>query len=90
MAKTKQTLIPGTVDEPTPEVAAAVTKYLDPKRKIAGLREKMNAGKDELVDAMKAAGLSEILIDDGEKKLILRAKDQIEIKARKKSEAAED
>ena len=62
---------------------------MEPKRKIANLREKMNAGKDELIEAMKAAGVSEILIDDGEKKLILEEHDAIKIEARKKVTANE-
>ena len=85
--RARQTTIPGTADEQPPEVMAAAEKYLEPKRKIAGLREKMNAGKEELIEAMHAAGVTEILIDDGEKRLKLLEKDSIQIEARKKKDS---
>ena len=40
---TKQTMIPGTVDEPPPVVMRAAAKWLEFKRAVAAGREKMNA-----------------------------------------------
>ena len=83
--KPRQTMIPGTIDEPPPVVREAADAYLTAKRSIAKFREKMNDALADLIEKMKAADVLEFLIDDGEKKLILTEKDQIKIKARKKS-----
>jgi hypothetical protein len=84
MARVKQTLIPGTTDEPPAEVRDAADRYLKHKRDIANCREKMNASLERLIEKMKATDCLEFLIDDGEKKLILTEKDQVKIEARKK------
>ena len=84
-SKLKQTRIPGTWDEPPAKVREAADVYLDAKRGVAKLREKMNNSLADLIAKMKAADVHELLIDDGEKRLILTEKDQIKIKARKKS-----
>ena len=84
-AKPRQTMIEGTIDEPPVEVREAADDYVTAKRKVATFREKMNDALTDLIEKMKAADVWEMLIDDGEKKLILTEKDRIEIKARKKS-----
>ena len=84
MPKARQTVIPGTVDEAPAEVASAAAKYLEEKRALGAIREKMNASLDILIAAMHEADIEEILIDEGAKKLILAAEDKIKIKARKK------
>ena len=93
MAKRKprviQTMIEGTVDEPPADVRAAADIYVATKRSVAKLREKMNNALGDLIEKMKAADVWEMLIDDGEKKLILTEKDQIKIKARKKDKKAD-
>ena len=66
-------LIIGTVEEAPAEVASAAAKYLEEKRALGAIREKMNASLDALIAAMHEAGCEEILIDEGAKKLILAA-----------------
>ena len=83
-AKLKQQLMSGTYDEPPNEVRDAADDYVDAKRAVANHREEMNNFLTDLIEKMKAAEIYEILIDDGEKRLILSEKDQVKIKARKK------
>lgn len=83
--KPRQMTIEGTIDEPPAEVRAAADAYVAAKRSVAKFREKMNDALTDLIEKMKAADVWEMLIDDGEKKLILTEKDQVKIKARKKS-----
>jgi D-aminopeptidase len=80
----KQSMIPGTCDEVPPEVEAAAEKYLKQKRLVAKGREQMNAALEVLIAAMRAAGVHEMLVDDGEKRLILDEKDVVRVVARKK------
>jgi transcriptional regulator of NAD metabolism len=68
----KQMTIPGTSDPVPADVQTAAEKYLESKRQIAKHREKMNRSLDSLITAMRAADITEILIGDGEKRLILR------------------
>jgi len=70
--------------ETPPEVEKAAEKYLRQKRLVAKGREQMNAALEELLAAMRAADVHEMLIDDGEKRLILDEKDFVKIVARKK------
>ena len=80
-----QTLIPGTHDEIPEEVQSAADAYLKFRRAVAHNREKMNAALDALILRMHEADVSEMLIDDGEKKLVLSSKELIKIEARKKN-----
>lgn len=86
----KQMLIEGTCDKPPKAVEEAAELYLKYKRSVASNREKMNAALDDLIEKMKKAGIKEFLVDDGEKKLILTEKDQVQVKARKASELSDD
>ena len=81
-----QTLIPGTVDEAPAVVKRAAAKYLEHKRAVAAGREKMHSARDELIEKMKENDCFEMLIDDGEKRLILSETDTIKIEARKKKD----
>jgi DNA-binding NarL/FixJ family response regulator len=85
MGELKQTMIDGCADEVPAEVREAADDYLTAKRAVARNREKMNNSLVDLVVKMKEADVAEMLIGDGEKKLILTAKDQIKIKARKRA-----
>ena len=87
MSKARQTVIPGTVDEAPAEVASAAAKYLENKRALGAIREKTNSALDALIEAMEAADVEEILIDEGAKKLILTSEAKIKIKARKKDKS---
>ena len=82
--KPRQKMIEGTCDEPPAEVREAADTYVTAKRSVAKFREKMNEALTDLIEKMKANDVAEMLIDDGEKKLILTVKDLIKIKARKK------
>lgn len=79
-----------TMTDIVPAIPAEVKKhadaYLTAKRAIAKHREKMNGSCEYLITAMHEAGLTEILIDDGEMRLTLEQLDKVKIKARKKSE----
>ena len=68
------------------EVEVAAEGYLKHKRAIAASREKMNAALDALILRMHEAGLEEILIDDGDKRLVLDTKEGVKITKRKKDE----
>ena len=87
--KPRQKMIEGTIDEPPADVREAADDYVTSKRNVAKCREKMNNSLADLISKMKAADVREMLIDNGEKKLILTEKDQIKIKARKKDEKAD-
>jgi hypothetical protein len=89
MGRPKQQMLEGTTDEAPASVRDAADAYLTAKRSVAKFREKMNAALDALITEMKSADVSEMLIDDGDKKLILTAKDLVQIKARKKSDEEE-
>lgn len=82
----KQKVIEGTQDVVPEEVSAAADEYLRHKRAVAKSREKMNAAIDRLIGKMKEHDVAEMLIDDGEKRLILDSKELIKIKARKKDD----
>lgn len=84
-----QTTIEGTQDEVPAEVREAADTYVTAKRSVAKFREKMNDSLADLIEKMKAADVHEILIDDGEKRLILTEKDQVKIKAQKKDKKAD-
>ena len=87
--KPRQTMIEGTHDEPPADVREAADDYVTSKRNVAKCREKMNNSLADLISKMKAADVREMLIDNGEKKLILTEKDQIKIKARKEDKKAD-
>ena len=87
--KPRQTMIAGTIDEPPADVREAADDYVTSKRNVAKCREKMNNSLADLIEKMKAADVWEMLIDNGEKKLILTEKDQIKIKARKEDKKAD-
>lgn len=90
MAKQRQTVMDGCEDVVPDEVRVAADKYLANKRAIAKLREKGHDLLDTLIGQMKEHDIVEFLIDDGEKKLILKQKDLVEIKARKKEKKKQD
>ncbi len=77
------------VPEIPEEVASAADAYLKFKRNIALLREKMNAALDALILRMHEADLTEILIDDQEKRLVLTSKELVQIKKRSKPDDAD-
>ena len=81
----RQTMIAGTHDDIPEEVQSAAEAYIGFKRAVAKNREKMNAALDALILRMKQADIAEMLIDDGDKKLVLATKDLVKIKARKKN-----
>ena len=81
----KQKTILDTVPEVPEAVTAAAEAYLKPKRQIAKARESMNAALENLIEAMHKADVTEILIDDGDKRLTLSTKDLVKIQKRKKS-----
>lgn len=85
----KQTMIEGTCDVIPPEVQEAANAYLKAKRSVANWREKTNNFLAELIEKMKANDVVEMLIDDGEKKLILTERNVVKITARKKQPEAE-
>ena len=60
-----------------------------PRKQTAfgAIREKTNNALDALIEAMEAADVQEILIDEGAKKLILTSEAKIKIKARKKDKS---
>ncbi len=89
-SKPRQTMIEGTIDEPPAEVRDAADTYVTAKRNVAKFREKMNDALTDLIEKMKANDVAEMLINDGEKKLILTVKDLVKIKARKKSKEEAD
>ena len=86
---TKQTIIPGTVDDAPPIVSQAAAKYLEHKRATADQRAKMNGALEDLIEKMQENDCTEILIDGGEKKLILEEEAVVKIKARKKGKGGE-
>ena len=85
MGKLKQKMIEGCADQVPAEVREAVDAYLTAKGVVAKNREKANDALDDLIVKMKATDVAKILIDGGEKKLLLTAKDQIKIKPWKKT-----
>ncbi|MCK9569289.1 hypothetical protein M0R72_10160 [Candidatus Pacearchaeota archaeon] len=85
MARQKQKTIPGMVDEVSGEVQDAADAYLEAKRSVGKFLEQMNGNLDVLISKMKEADVTEILIDDGDKRLTLTEKDQVKIVKRKKA-----
>ncbi len=86
MAKAAQTLIPGTTADVPESVQDAADKYLKQKLINQKSREQMNGALESLIHEMREADVTEMLIDDGDKRLILDSKDCIKIQARKKDE----
>lgn len=80
----KQLRIPGTEVEIPENVADLRDKYVDAKRQTCKWREKQNGFRDELIAAMKEAGIETLEIDDGEKILRQVDKPALEIKNKKK------
>ena len=89
MGKLKQKMIEGCADQVPAEVREAVDAYLTAKGVVAKNREKMNDALGDLIDKMKEHDVAEMLIDDGEKKLVLTVKDLVKIKVWKKVEGEE-
>ena len=85
-AKTaRQTVFAG-VEDVIPEVVTfAAEKYVKSKRNVADIRTKMNAALDDLIEKMKEAKISSLLIDDRAKRLRLCTKDLVKIQKRKKN-----
>jgi hypothetical protein len=81
----RQKMIEGTVDEVPKVVQAAADAYLKFKRAIANNREKMNAALDALILRMHEADVTEILVDDGDKRLVLSTKELVKVQKRKKA-----
>ena len=81
----KQKVMEGCEDVIPEIVQAAADGYLKHKRAIANSREKMHAALDALILRMEEAGITEIKVDDNEKKLILTTKKLVKIQARKKN-----
>ena len=79
----KQAMIPGTADDVPEEVQAAADSYVKWKRKLADMRGKMNSSLEELIALMKEHGVTEMTIDDQEKRLVLAQKDLVKILKRK-------
>jgi hypothetical protein len=77
------------------EVPAAVQDaadaYVKSKRLVAKHREAMNGNLDRLVEEMKEAEITEVYVDDREKRIILSEKDAVKIvKTKKANDGAED
>lgn len=88
MARKVQQTIP---EMDVPEVVKqAAEDYLKPKRGIAKLREKMNAALERLIEMMNEHEITEMLIDDGDQRLILCSKDLVKITKRKKADGSDD
>lgn len=82
--KTKQKLIEGTYDKVPKAVQTLADKYVDVKRKKADALGQLNTARDILIVAMKKHDVVEILIDDGDKRLILDESQSLKIKKIKK------
>jgi len=90
--KPKQQWIEGTYDPVPDAVQEAADSYVEAKRELASWRELMNGRKRDLIDAMKEHNVSELMIDDGEKKLVLVEDSKLKIETPKKPQdtAAEE
>jgi hypothetical protein len=86
----KQKTMADMVPEIPEAVATAAEAYLKPKRQIANLRAKMNGALEVLISTMHEHDLKEILVDDNEKRLILKTKDLVLIQKRKKADTNGD
>jgi hypothetical protein len=82
----RQKRLEGVEDECPEAVATAAESYLKFKRATAAAREKANGALDVLIEQMKTAGLKQIKVDDGEKRLVLSSKDLVKIQKLKKAD----
>jgi len=79
----KQQRLPGT-DIPVPrKVQDLCDRYVDSKRQTAEWRARTNGIREDLIAAMKEAGIETLEVDDGEKLLRQVDKPTVEIKSRK-------
>ena len=83
----KQTTIHEVYPEPPKAVTEAAATYLKHKRGVASGREKMNSARDALIEVMRENDVTEMLVDDGEKRLTLTSEDKVHVEARKKAKA---
>ena len=84
MAKRQRQTVIQEVEGDTPyKVTECAESYVDAKRSVASFRETMNGKREELIELMKEHGLTELPIDDGDKRLILVSDDKIQIKSLK-------
>ena len=88
--KAKQLLIEGTGDVIPDVVRDAADEYVAAKRKLGNCRETMNTALADLIGKMQENDVSEILIDEQNKKLTLSFKALVKISKRKKPEQNED
>jgi hypothetical protein len=82
----KQTRIPGTFDPIPKPVQEAADEYARAKRSKANALAKMNARAEELIDVMKEHDITEVEIDDGDKRITLTAADKLKIEKKKEAD----
>jgi len=87
-AKKKQTRIPETFDPVPDEVQDAADDYVEAKREQAAWREKTNGRKELLIEKMREHDVTELDIDDGEKRIVLE--EGVKVKIKKKSDPKPD
>jgi hypothetical protein len=86
-ARDKQAMIEGTEPPKPPRaVANRRDKYLEAKREKNDWAASEKAAKEELIDAMKENGITELLIDEGAKKIVLHEDATLKIETRKDPE----
>jgi len=83
----KQSFIPGTEPaEPPKAVAKLRDEYMEAKRNKNDWSADEKAKGEQLIEAMREAGIDRILIDDGQKWLVIDEKARLKTETRKDEE----
>jgi hypothetical protein len=88
-AKQVQKRIEGTYDQVPHDVQALADEFMEAKRAVTDNRETMNAKRVDLVEKMQEYDVTELTIDDGDKRLILTNELKLQVKRIKKPKDGE-
>jgi hypothetical protein len=86
----KQKTIGDTVAETPAEVQEKADAYAAALRALGKAKEKKNTAQEGLIEAMKEHDCLEVLIDMGNKRIVLSAEDKLHIKKVKDSSQDDD